>query len=158
VILSQLLTRVTKQRASLSVYWLGIDNDIDNTILSCQHCQDRLPCHARGPTVQKPRAECPFQEVAIDLCSHAGPTYLAIVDCYTDWPAVITIHMNTNTYTVISALRQSFCCTAIPDIVWSDAVPQFTSKPFSYFRVFYTSAPNQDMLTAMVKLRPPSNP
>ena len=32
----------TKQRARLSVYWPGIDNDIDNTILACQQCQDHL--------------------------------------------------------------------------------------------------------------------
>ena len=123
----------TKQRARLSVYWPGIDNDIDNIILSCQHCQDHLPSHAREPIVQKPRPERPFQEIAIDLCSHAGQTYLIIVDCYTDWPAVITLRPNTTTYTVISALRQSFCHTAIPDTIWSDGGPQFTSKAFSNF-------------------------
>ena len=123
----------TKQQARLSVYWPGIDNDINNTILSCQHCQDHLPSHPKEPIVQKPRPERPFQEIAIDLCSHAGHTYLIIVDYYTDWPAVITLHPNTTTYTVISALRQSFCHTAIPDTVWSDGGPQFTSKAFSDF-------------------------
>ena len=123
----------TKQRARLSVYWPGIDNDIDNTILSCKHCQDHLPSHAREPTVQKSRADRPFQEIAIDLCSHAGHTYLIIVDCHTDWPAVIPSHPNTTTYTVISALPQSFCRTAIPDTVWSNGGPQFTSKAFSDF-------------------------
>ena len=29
----------TKQRARLTVYWPGIDNDIDSTVLSCTHCQ-----------------------------------------------------------------------------------------------------------------------
>jgi len=33
-------------------YWPGIDNDIDNVILSCQLCQDHLPLH-------------PFQEIAV---------------------------------------------------------------------------------------------
>ena len=69
----------------------------------------------------------------IDLCSHTGHTYLIIVDCYTDWPAVIPLHPNTTTYTVISALRHSFCRTAIPDTVWSDGGPQLTSKTFSDF-------------------------
>ena len=123
----------TKQRARLSVYWPGIDNDIDSTILSCKHCQDHLPSHTREPIVQKPKADRPFQEIAIDLCSHAGHTYLIIVDCHTDWPAVIPLHPNTTTYTVISVLRQSFCRTAIPDTVWSDGGPQFTSKAFSEF-------------------------
>ena len=138
VILSQLHeshqgTVRTKQRARLSVYWPGIDNDINNTILSCKHCQDHLPSHAREPIVQKPRADRPFQEIAIDLCSHAGHTYLIIVDCHTDWPADIPLRPNTTIYTVISALRQSFCCTAILNTVWSDGGPQFTSKAFSDF-------------------------
>jgi len=29
----------TKQHARLCVYWPGMDNDIDNTILFCKHCQ-----------------------------------------------------------------------------------------------------------------------
>ena len=33
----------TKERARLSIYWPGIDNDIDNVVLSCKMCQDRLP-------------------------------------------------------------------------------------------------------------------
>ena len=39
----------------------------------------------------------------------------------------------TTTPQLIRALRQSFCCTAIPDIVWSDGGPQFTSNMFHQF-------------------------
>ena len=51
----------TNQLACLSIYWPGIDNDIDNIILSCQHCQDHLPSHSREPNIQKPKADRPFQ-------------------------------------------------------------------------------------------------
>ena len=70
----------TKQRARLSVYWPGIDNDIDNVILSCQQCQDHLPSNPKEPLTQKPKPDRPFQEIALDLCSHAGHAYLIIVD------------------------------------------------------------------------------
>ena len=123
----------TKQRARLSVYWPGIDNDIDNTILACQQCQDHLPSNPKEPIIQKPTPERPFQEIAVDLCSHAGRTYLIIVDCFTDWPAIISLDRGTNALQVISAIRQSFCRTAIPDVVWSDGGPQFTSKVFKDF-------------------------
>ena len=33
----------------------------------------------------------------------------------------------------LRALHQSFCCTVIPDIVWSDREPQFTSYMFHQF-------------------------
>ena len=44
----------TKQRARLSVYWPGIDNDIDNIIHSCKHCQERLPFNPKEQLVLKP--------------------------------------------------------------------------------------------------------
>ena len=34
---------------------------------------------------------------------------------------------------VITAIRQSFCCTVIPETVWSDGGPQFKSKKFNDF-------------------------
>ena len=85
----------TKQRAHLSVYWPGIDNDIDNTILACRQCQDHLPSNPKEPIIQKPRPDRPFQEISVDLCSHAGHTYLIIVDCFTDWPAIISLDHGT---------------------------------------------------------------
>jgi len=69
----------------------------------------------------------------VDLCSYAGCDYLIIVDCYTDWPAIISMGHDTTTPQIITALRLSFCCTAIPDILWSDEGPQFKSKKFADF-------------------------
>ena len=62
----------TKQRARLTVYWPGMDNDIDNVILSCQLCQDHLPSHPKEPMIQKPKPLRPFQEIAADYCSYGG--------------------------------------------------------------------------------------
>ena len=55
------------------------------------------------------------------------------MDYFTDWLAIISLDHGTTATQVISAIRQSFCWTAIPDIVWSDGGPQFTSKLFSDF-------------------------
>ena len=123
----------TKQRARLTVYWPGIDNDIENLILTCQHCQDHLPSHTKEPIITRSRPTRPFQEIAVDLCSYAGQDYLVTVDCYTDWPDIYALTRNTTTTQVIAALRQTFCRTAIPDIVWSDGGPQFTSIQFTQF-------------------------
>ena len=43
----------TKQRARLSIYWPGINNDIDNLILASQTCQDSLPANGKEPLIQK---------------------------------------------------------------------------------------------------------
>ena len=113
----------TKQQALLSIYWPNTDNDIDNLILACQTCQDCLPSNVKEPFIQKPRPDRLFQEIAVDFCAYAGRDYLTIVDCFTDWPAVISMDHGITIPRLIRTLRQSFCCTAIPDIVWSDGGP-----------------------------------
>ena len=87
----------TKERARLVVYWPGLDNDIDNIILSCKTCQDMLPSNHREPITCKPRPSRPFQAIAVDFCSYAGREYLITVDCYTDWPDIVPMGTNHGT-------------------------------------------------------------
>ena len=123
----------TKERARLAVYWPGINNDIENIISSCKECQDGLPSNPKEPIIHKPRPMRPFQEIATDFCSHAGQQYLINVDCHTDWPDIIPMGQNTTAYHLTKALRGCFCRTGVPDKLWSDQGPQFTSKPFHDF-------------------------
>ena len=113
----------TKQHARRTIYWPGLD-DIDNIILNCQHCQDHLSLNVKEPIIQKSQPARPFQEVAVDLCSYAGHEYLIMVDCHTDWPDIIPLTHNTTESQITTALRQAFCRTAIPDVLWSDGGPQ----------------------------------
>ena len=73
----------SKLRARLIVYWPGLDNDIDNIILTCKQCQEHLPSNPREPITIKPRPGRPFQELAADFCSYASQDFLILVDCYT---------------------------------------------------------------------------
>ena len=123
----------TKQRAHLTVYWPGMDNDIDNMVYACKQCQDCLPSQPKEPIRLKPQPQRPFQEVAADFCYHAGKSYLIIVDCYSDWPTIIPMGRNTTTSQLEAGLRELFSRTAVPDIFWSDNGPQFTSKEFRSF-------------------------
>ncbi len=123
----------TKERARLSVYWPGIDNDIDNAILSCKACQDTLPSHPREPMITRPLPDRPFQELAGDFCTHAGRQHLILVDCFLDWPDIIPMGNNTTAPQLTSALRSSFCRTGVPGTFWSDQGPHFTSNTFQDF-------------------------
>ena len=40
---------------------------------------------------------------------------------------------STITPCLAAILKQSFCCTGIPDVFWSDEGPQFTAKSFQNF-------------------------
>ena len=147
----------TKQLARLTIYWPGIDNDIDNVILACKKCQDCLPFNTKEPNISKPKPNHPFQEIVGDFCSYATQDYLVLVDCYSDWPDIILIGHDTTAPHLIKVVRQSFCCTDVPDLFWSDEGPQFISKKFSEFAVKWsfthiTSIPRYPK--AMVKLKP----
>jgi transposase InsO family protein len=113
--------------------WPGLDNDIDNIILSCKTCQDVLPSNHREPITHKPRPSQPFQAIAADFCSFAGREYLITVDCYTDWPDIIPMSNNTTAKQVLSVLKASFCRTGIPDQIWTDEGLRFMSKSFQEF-------------------------
>ena len=89
-----------------------------------------LPSNNKEPIISKPKPERPFQEVAADICSYAAQDYLILVDCYCDWPDIIPMGHNTTTHHLTKVLRQSFCRTGVPDVLWSDQGPQFMAKSF----------------------------
>ena len=119
----------TKERARLTVYWPGINNDIDNVVLTCKKCQDMLPSNNKEQIISKPKPE----RVATDFFSYATQDYLILVDCYSNWPDIIPMGHNTTTHHLTKVLRQSFCRTGVPDIFWSDQGPQFMAKSFQKF-------------------------
>ena len=80
---------------------------------------------------------------------------LIIVECFTDWPAIIPLDHDTTSAKVTVAIRQSFCHTSIPDIVWSDGGPQFTSKIFTDFDNRWDFV-HKILLHAMAKWKQPS--
>ena len=123
----------TKQRASLTLYWPGINNDIENMITACKQCQDHIPSNPKEPLQPKPRPSYPFQEVAADFCQHAGRYYLIIVDCYSDWPTIVPMGRDITTSHLVAAVRELISHTAVPDVFWSDGGPQFRSKQFQEF-------------------------
>ena len=55
-----------------------------------------------------------------------------MVDCKTDWPDIIEMGKDTTASKLIS-VRDHFCRTAAPDLLWSDGGPQFTSSQLADF-------------------------
>ena len=123
----------TKQRAKLVVYWPGMDHDIDNVIMACRQRQDHLPSNPKEPITVKPRPSRPFQELAVDFCSYSGHDFLIIVDCHKNWPNIVHLGHDATASRLLSAMKQVFCRSGIPDVIWSDQGPQFTSRLFQAF-------------------------
>ena len=108
LIRAQFARSLTVYWPGLTLYWQGFNNDIENIVSSCSQCQDHLPCNAKEPIMFKSRPARPFQEVAADLCHHAGRYYLIIIDCYSDWPTIAPMGIDITSSSVISAFRTLF--------------------------------------------------
>ena len=123
----------SQARARLTIYWPGIDWDIEHFVQGCRHCQNNLPSNTKETLVNKPPPERPFQQIAVDFASYGGKQFLIVVDCKTDWPDIIEMGKDTTASKLISVLRDHFCRTAAPDLLWSDGGPQFTSSQLADF-------------------------
>ena len=100
----------------------NVDNDIDNMVTSCKKCQDFLPFNSREPLVCKDRPIQPLQEICVDFVA------MVVMHCWLLRPEFISMDHNPTSIHLPRALRQSFCWTAVPDILW-----KFTSKHFCNF-------------------------
>ena len=123
----------SQARARLTIYWPNMNQDIQDFVSGCRHCQDRLPSNAQEPLVVRPAPDRPFQQIAVDFASYGGKQFLIMVDCKTDWPDIVEMSTDTTTPKLIDALRAQFCRTAALDILWSDGGPQFTSAKLELF-------------------------
>ena len=108
----------SQARARLTIYWPGIDRDIENFVQGCRHCQDHLPSNAKEPMINKPTPDRPFQQIAADFGSYGGRQFLIVVDCQTGWPDIIDMGKDTTAPNLIATLRDQFCRTAVPDLLW----------------------------------------
>ena len=83
--------------------------------------------------VSKQTPDRPFQHVAADFASYGNRQFLILVDCKTDWPDIIEMYKGTTAAKLAATMRDFFCRTAAPDLLWSDGGPQFTSYQFAEF-------------------------
>ena len=123
----------SQARARLTIYWPGIDQDIESFVRGCRHCQDHLPSNSKEPMMSRQVPERPFQEIATDFASLGGKNFLILVDCKTDWPDIIEMGKETTAIKLIAILRDHFCHTAAADLIWSDGGPQFISSLLASF-------------------------
>ena len=123
----------TKARARQIVFWPGIDRDVENITRSCPLCQRELPAQQKETMLRRKPATRPFEQLHMDFADHAGRKYLVAVDGFSGWLFVADLGPNAPAAKLISAVRDIFCRVGVPDIIWSDGGPQFTSNAFQTF-------------------------
>ena len=123
-----------RKRASVSVYWPGLNSDIRKTRTDCSTCNEIAPSQPREPLVLTPHAEYPFQHVCADYFSISGHHYLSLVDRFSGWPIIFHYPRTHPTSSMlIRNLRSVFSTYGTPELLISDEGPQFTSQELKRF-------------------------
>ena len=116
-----------KLMAYQSMYWLGINKDIEYHVMSCDPHQANGRSEQKEPTIPFEVPNRPWQRVGIDLFHHNKGWYVIVADYYSKYAWIQTLPA-TASKDVISALKSCFAEYGITEDVRSDNWSQFTSQ------------------------------
>lgn len=135
-----------KRRARESVYWPGINKDIETLVSGCGTCQKHRCKQSKEPMLISEMSVSPWYKVGMDLFHFRGKNYLVMVDYFSNFPEMALL-TNTSSTCVITHAKSIFARHGIPHIVVSDNGPCFSSSEWGNFADRYefchvTSSPH----------------
>ena len=120
-----------RERARESVWWPGLNKQIEDMVTTCTTC-----CKERQnrpePMLSTPFPDRPWQKVATDLFHYNGKEYVLVVDYFSRFFEIAPLK-NTSSDDVINHLKSIFSRHGIPERVFSDNGPQYSSASFAKF-------------------------
>ena len=127
-------TEKPKLRARTSVYWRGLNKDIDEITKTCSTCQELHPSQQREPLIPTEVPPRAWHTIGTDLFTLEGSEYLVVADYYSKYPFVRQIQRGqSNSHTVVKMLRQIFSEQGIPKVLRSDNGPHYSGQAFQDF-------------------------
>ena len=120
-----------RARARQSVWWPGINRDIEDLVKNCRECikqQNNKP----EPLIPTPTPDYPWQKVASDLFEYEKRQYLLLVDYYSRFIEVTELSKITSEE-VILAMKKIFSRNGRPQCLITDNGRQYVSEEFKNF-------------------------
>ena len=118
-------------RATSSVFWPGITQDIHKLREQCDRCNRIAPSQPNKPPIKPEMPDYPFQKICADYFTYKGTNYLVIVDRYSNWP--IIERAKDGAKGLITTLRKCFTTYGIPEEIATDGGTEFTSAETKRF-------------------------
>lgn len=147
-------TSKTVIRARNSVYWPGINNEIEQMTMQCTKCQENAPKNRKEPMISHDIPNKPFNKIACDILEHKSKDYLVVVDYYSKWIELIKLRGKT-ARDVNMELLKIFAIFGYPQIIIADNMPfgSFECKQFAKAHDFQmvTSSPNYAQSNGMAE-------
>lgn len=121
----------TKARARTLMYWLKINEDIEQMITSCKICQKFRSSNVKEPMISHQVPNIPFHTLGMDYCESAGKNFLVVSDYFSRFIEIIPTNRKTASETIVK-LQNIFATHGIPRKIVADNVP-FGSFEFRQF-------------------------
>ena len=122
-----------KALGRMFVWWPGFDQDVEDTVNSCQSCQVQQNAPAPAPLHPWAYPDRPWSRLHVD---YAGPflgrMFLVIVDAHSKWIEVLPVSA-ANANQTIAKLRTVFAVFGIPETIVSDNGTTFVNELFESF-------------------------
>nr|CAI5830578.1 unnamed protein product [Callosobruchus analis] len=144
-----------KKLAEESIYYPGWLKDIENVVLSCSVFQSYSRSNQREPLMSHDVPDLPWQKIGIDFMLLARTDLLLVVDYFSKFTVVNKLTSKT-AEAVISALKNIFSTNGLPQEIFSDCGPPFTSHQIESFAKQYdimlsTSSPHYTRSNGMIE-------
>eukprot|EP00731_Ephydatia_muelleri_P020855 Em0013g582a len=122
-----------KSLARSTVWWPGLDTEIENITRACRGCQEAKQDPKLTPLHPWELPEGPWKRIHIDFAGPVeGKMLLVAIDAYSKWPEVVVMG-DTSAESTVEEVRALFARWGIPSQVVTDNGPQFTSQCFERF-------------------------
>ena len=103
-----------KLRAKGSVFWIGINKDIDQLLSTCGQCQKYQNSQQREPLQPHEIPPRPWHTVSTDMFMWKQNTYLFMVDLFSKFPIVRKLSATTSKSVYINQARTQGGCPGCP--------------------------------------------
>ena len=129
-----------KSKCRESIWWPGIDADVERTVRDCLACivSGKSVRPSPGPLHPIPLPVGPWRKLSLDIAGefHVAPRshryMIVLIDYYSKWPEAATCEYVTSG-SVISFLTQLFDRFGLVEEIVTDNGPQFVSAEFGAF-------------------------
>ncbi|XP_042345404.1 uncharacterized protein K02A2.6-like [Plectropomus leopardus] len=135
-----------RERARTSVWWPGLESEIQELVTKCPECMQTRPTQRKEPLMTTPLPQRPWQKIGADICEYAKKNYLIVIDYFSRYLEIAHLPDMTSG-TTCARLKNIFARWGCPDELHTDNGRQFSSKEFQSFSVAYdfkhiTSSPH----------------
>ncbi|CAF4638013.1 unnamed protein product, partial [Rotaria sp. Silwood2] len=114
-------------------WWPSLDKQIEDRVRKCSNCTENSKQPIKVPLSPWPVPDQPWKRIHLDFMGKfMGLYFLIIVDAYSKWLEVVTMH-NPSTKSTVDALSSLFARYGLCETIVSDNGTQFTSTEFTEF-------------------------